>query len=75
MRELRRLNKQKRQKSEFQPITEDMEIVSKRRAETRKGKVLLEAMGVDKELVQDKSNRMVVCGADVEALYPSLSDI
>ena len=30
---------------------------------------------MDRKLIQDRSRRMVMCGADVEALYPSPSDI
>ena len=32
-------------------------------------------MMVDRKLIQDKGRAMEVVGADVEALYPSLSEI
>ena len=41
----------------------------------KKGRKLLEAMMVDRKLIQDRGKAMEVVGADVEALYPSLSEI
>ena len=72
---LRRMNQMRRKRFEQRPVTEELQITSRRRADTWKGQRMLDAMGVDKHLIQDKSRRMEVCGADVEALYPSLSDI
>ena len=46
-----------------------------RQANTMKGKRLLSAADVDNRLVQDKSAKMNIIGAEVEALYPSLEAI
>ena len=56
---------------------EDIKLGPKRvqRASTRKGKALLRASEVANNLVQDTSSRMVIVGADVEALYPSLEGV
>ena len=75
LREERRKKMLTRKKTEFQPVEGEIQVQSVRRAETQQGQKLLDAMGMDRKLIQDRSSRMVVCGADVEALYPSLSDI
>ena len=75
MRQTRQMMTQKRKKLEFQPVENELRVETRRRAQTRRGQQLLDAKDVDNKLVQDKSKRMVMCGADVEALYPSLSDV
>ena len=56
---------------------EDMEVTSYTRREraNQRMETTIRAEDVDNHLVQDKSQRMVVVGADVEALYPSLEAI
>ena len=53
---------------------EDMEVTSYTRREraNQRMETTIRAEDVSNHLVQDKSQRMVVVGADVEALYPSL---
>ena len=51
------------------------EVKTMREASTMKGRRLLKAAEVDNKLVQDRSQKMNIIGADVEALYPSLSAI
>ena len=63
-----------RKKAQFQPVRGEV-VVEPRRAKTKRGQRMLDSMEVDRKLVQDKSKRMVMVGADVEALYPSLSDV
>ena len=46
-----------------------------RTAKTVKGRRLLRAAEVENNLVQDKSSRLEIIGADVEALYPSLEAV
>ena len=58
----------------------DLEVRNKvqprtRTAKTARGKRLLRAAELEKNLVQDKSSRLEIIGADVEALYPSLEAI
>ena len=64
-----------RRKLEFQPVDGDIVVENKREAKTNRGRKLLEAMMVEKNLVQDTGRRMEVVGADVEALYPSLDAV
>jgi hypothetical protein len=52
----------------------DITVAKKQEPRTKRGQKLLEAMMVNRNLVQDKTKAMEVVGADVEALYPSLSD-
>jgi hypothetical protein len=52
----------------------DLTVTQKTEPKTKKGRKLLEAMMVNKKLIQDGASNMVVVGADVEALYPSLAD-
>ena len=73
LREERKKKMLTRKKTEFQPVEGEIEVKSVRRAETQRGQGLLDAMGMDRKLIQDRSSRMVVCGADVKALYPSLT--
>ena len=56
-------------------VFKQKETKTKREANTMKGKRLLKAAEVDSKLVQDKSKKMNIIGADVEALYPSLEAI
>jgi hypothetical protein len=78
---MRRIREQRRQagisrkKLEFQPVEGNISISKEKAPRTKKGKKLLEAMMVERNLIQDKSKTMEVVGADVEALYPSLSEI
>ena len=73
LREERKKKMSTRKNTEFQPVEGEIEVKSVRRAETRRGQGLLDAKGMDRKLIQDRSSRMVVCGADVKALYPSLT--
>ena len=75
IRETRRKMTAVRRKLEFQPVDGDIVVEKKREAKTNRGRKLLEAMMVEKNLVQDTSRRMEVVGADVEALYPSLDAV
>ena len=72
IREQRRQVNIARKKLEFQPVEGNISISKEKAPKTKKGKKLLEAMIVDRNLFQDKSKAMEVVGADVEALYPSL---
>ena len=56
---------------------EDMEInlYSRRERANKRMETTLKAEDVSNHLVQDKSQRMVVVGANIEALYPSLEAI
>ena len=75
IRESRRMATAARKKLEFQPVMEvDLTVTQKTEPKTKKGRKLLEAMMVNKKLIQDGASNMVVVGADVEALYPSLAD-
>ena len=56
-------------------ITNTRNVRSTRTASTMRGKRLLRAAEVSNRLVQDRSVKMNVIGADVEALYPSLEAI
>ena len=74
LREERRKKMLTRKNTEFQPVEGEIQVQSVRRAETQQGQKLLDAMGMDRKLIQDRSSRMVVCGADVEAyIRPSLT--
>ena len=55
----------------------DIQLEPKRvqKASTRKGKALLRARDVSNNLVQDRGIKLVIIGADVEALYPSLEGV
>ena len=67
-----------RRKLQFkEDSTEDIQLGPKKaqRASTRKGKALLRASEVANNLVQDNSSRIVIIGADVDALYPSLEGV
>ena len=53
---------------------EDIQLEPKRvqKASTRRGNALLRASEVSNNLVKDRGSKLVIIGADVEALYPSL---
>ena len=44
----------KRKKTEFQPVEGEIVVKSVRRAETQRGQKLLDAMGMDRKLIQDR---------------------
>ena len=46
-----------------------------RTAKTRRGRNLISSKDVPLGAVQDKTEKMVTVGSDVEALYPSLDDM
>ena len=75
IRETRRKMTAVRRKLEFRPVENDIVVEKKREPKTNRGRKLLEAMMVEKNLVQDTGRRMEVVGADVEALYPSLDAV
>ena len=75
IRQERRTKMMTRKKAEQRPVEGEIRVEKVRRAETLRGQRLIESMETDKKLIQDKSARMVMVGADVEALYPSLADI
>ena len=76
--ELRKLKNQ-RMKAKTRSLKEndfnDMEIGQVKRSDytRRMDRGILRSDSVPSKLLQDKSNRIQVIGADVEALYPSLS--
>ena len=76
VREKRRLAGGRRKEKQFQPVESDLEITRvRRRAQTTRGEKYLLASEVENRLVQDRSQKQVLVGSDVEALYPSLLDI
>ena len=76
VREQRRLAGDRRKEKQFQPVESDLEITRvSRRTQTRRGEKYLRASEVENRLVQDRSQKQVLVGSDVEALYPSLLDI
>ena len=78
---MRRIKEQRRQagiakkRLEFQPVEGNISVVKVHAQRTKNGRKLLEAMMVDRKLIQDKGRAMEVVGADVDALYPSFSEI
>ena len=53
---------------EFQPVEGNISVSKKQEPRTKKGIKLLEAMILDRKLIQDKGKTMEVVGANVEAL-------
>ena len=75
IRESLKLKRNERRVDMFKTVEGDIEVQKiSRRALTRRGQSMLVAREVENKLVQDKTKNMVIVGADVEALYPSLED-
>ena len=75
IREAIHIKRSKRNVDMFKPVDGDIEVQKiTRRALSKRGQSKLIASELENKLVQDKSRNMVIVGADVEALYPSLED-
>ena len=79
---MRMANKRRQEEYRDPKYTEEtkLEVRNKtqqrsRTAKTVKGRMLLKAAEVENNLVQDKSSRLEIIGADVEALYPPLEAV
>ena len=60
----------------FKPVEGDIEVQKiTRKALTQRGQKKLIASELDNKLIQNRGETMVIVGADVEALYPSLEDV
>ena len=70
IRETRRKMTAVRRKLEFQPVEGDIVVEKKREAKTNRGRKLLKAMMVEKNLVQDTGRRMKVVGRPVKYIFP-----
>ena len=76
MRDILRQKKNGRKVNMFKPVEGYIEVQKMtRRALTRRGQRKLVASEVENRVLQDRSDNMVIVGADVEALYPSLEDV
>ena len=73
MREQRRQATVARKKLLFQQVECDLTVARKQEPRTKRGQKLLEAMMVNRNLVQDRTQAMVVVGADVRlSIHPYL---
>ena len=77
MREVRNTRKESRKRDRFKQLEGKITTgkVKTRLTRTGRGAGLLRSSQVHQEDLQDRTKPMVVVGADVESLYPSLSDI